>query len=390
MTPETMTPVEMIRALVSFDTTSVKSNLPLIDFIRDYLSGYGIDSRYVLSEDGTKANLWATVGPDGPGGVVISGHTDVVPVDGQPWDSDPFKVVEKDDRLYGRGTADMKSYIAISLSLVPEMLSRPLQRPIHFALTHDEEVGCVGAPRLIKDVVENLPRPGAVIIGEPTEMQVVDAHKGINSFMTTVTGHEAHSSLTHHGVNAVMTAGRLIAFLGDLAEEKAANPERNSRFNPPYSTIHVGTVEGGTALNIVSRLCEFKWEIRALPGDDPAETVARLNEFCERELLPAMRKVAPETEIETVSKLTVPALSPDPGSPAEQLAFALTGTNATHAVSYATEGGQFQEAGLPAVVCGPGSIEQAHKPNEFISLQQVAAGDQFARRLIARCQDMEV
>ena len=390
MTPETMTSVEMIRTLVSFDTTSVKSNLPLIDFIRDYLSGYGIDSRYVLSEDGTKANLWATVGPDGPGGVVISGHTDVVPVDGQPWDSDPFKVVEKNDRLYGRGTADMKSYIAISLSLVPEMLSRPLRRPIHFALTHDEEVGCVGAPRLIKDVVENLPRPGAVIIGEPTEMQVVDAHKGINSFVTTVIGHEAHSSLTHYGVNAVMTAGRLIAFLGDLAEEKAANPERNSRFNPPYSTIHVGTVEGGTALNIVSRLCEFKWEIRALPGDDPAETVARLNEFCERELLPAMRKVAPETEIETVSKLTVPALSPDPGSPAEQLAFALTGTNATHAVSYATEGGQFQEAGLPAVVCGPGSIEQAHKPNEFISLQQVAAGKEFARRLIARCQDMEV
>ena len=386
MAPATMTPIEMIRALVGFDTTSVKSNLPLIDFVRDYLRDYGIESRYVVSEDGTKANLWATVGPDVPGGVVISGHTDVVPVDGQPWDSDPFGLVEKDGRLYGRGTADMKSYIAIALSLVPEMLIRPLQRPIHFALTHDEEVGCIGAPRLIKDVVENLPRPGAVIIGEPTEMQVVDAHKGINSFVTTVTGHEAHSSLTHQGVNAVMTAGRLIAFLSDLAAEKATNPEPNSRFDPPYSTIHVGTIEGGTALNIVSRLCEFKWEIRALPGDDPAETVARLNEFCRRELLPAMRRVALETGIETVSKLIVPALSPDPGSPAEQLAFALTGTNATHAVSYATEGGQFQEAGLPAVVCGPGSIEQAHKPNEFISLEQVAAGEAFTRRLIARCQ----
>ncbi|MBI10027.1 MAG: acetylornithine deacetylase [Rhodospirillaceae bacterium] len=386
MAPATMTPIEMIRALVGFDTTSVKSNLPLIDFVRDYLRDYGIESRYVVSEDGTKANLWATVGPDVPGGVVISGHTDVVPVDGQPWDSDPFGLVEKDGRLYGRGTADMKSYIAIALSLVPEMLIRPLQRPIHFALTHDEEVGCIGAPRLIKDVVENLPRPGAVIIGEPTEMQVVDAHKGINSFVTTVTGHEAHSSLTHQGVNAVMTAGRLIAFLSDLAAEKATNPEPNSRFDPPYSTIHVGTIEGGTALNIVSRLCEFKWEIRALPGDDPAETVARLNEFCRRELLPTMRRVALETGIETVSKLIVPALSPDPGSPAEQLAFALTGTNATHAVSYATEGGQFQEAGLPAVVCGPGSIEQAHKPNEFISLEQVAAGEAFTRRLIARCQ----
>lgn len=384
-----ITPVEMIRTLVGFDTTSSKSNLPLIDFVRDYLAGYGIDSRYVRSEDGTKANLWATVGPDKPGGVVISGHTDVVPVDGQPWDSDPFDIVEKDDRLYGRGTADMKSYIAIALSLVPEMQSRPLQRPIHFALTHDEEVGCVGAPRLIKDVVENLPRPGAVIIGEPTEMQVVDAHKGINSFVTSVTGHEAHSSLTHHGVNAVMNAGRLIAFLGNLAAEKADNPEAGSRFDPPYSTIHVGTVEGGTALNIVSRHCEFKWEIRALPGDDPAETVARLNAFAERELIPAMRKVAPEAGIETKPRVTVPALSPDPGSPAEQLVFALTGTNATHAVSYATEGGQFQEAGLPAVVCGPGSIEQAHKPNEWISLEQVAAGESFARRLIARCQESE-
>jgi acetylornithine deacetylase len=390
MTTQSMTPVEMIRALVGFDTTSAKSNLALIDFVRDYLAGYGVDSRYVHSEDGTKANLWATVGSDEPGGVVLSGHTDVVPVEGQPWGSEPFEVAEKDGRLYGRGTADMKSYIAIALSLVPEMLARPLKRPIHFALTHDEEVGCIGAPRLIRDVLENLPRPGAVIIGEPTEMQVVDAHKGINSFTTTVTGYEAHSSLTHRGVNAVMTAGRLIAFLGDLAAEKAANPQSNSRFDPPYSTIHVGTVEGGTALNIVSRHCDFKWEIRALPGDDPAETVARLEEFCEREIIPAMRRVAPETGVETKPRVTVPALGPDPGSPAEQLAFALTGTNATHAVSYATEGGQFQQAGLPAVVCGPGSIDQAHKPNEWIALEQVDAGEKFARRLIARCQDSEV
>ncbi|NKB58257.1 MAG: acetylornithine deacetylase [Alphaproteobacteria bacterium] len=389
MTAKSMTPVEMIGALVGFDTTSAKSNLALIDFVRDYLAGYGIDSRYVRSDDGTKANLWATIGPDEPGGVVLSGHTDVVPVDGQPWDSDPFEVVEKEDRLYGRGVADMKSYIAIALSLVPEMLAKPLARPIHFALTHDEEVGCIGAPRLIRDVVENLPRPGAVIIGEPTEMQVVDAHKGINSFTTTVCGHEAHSSLTHHGVNAVMTAGKLIAFLGDLAAEKAANPEPDSRFDPPYSTIHVGTVEGGTALNIVARHCAFKWEIRALPGDDPAETVARLEEYCEREIIPAMRRVVPETGVETTPRVTVPALNPDPGSPAEQLVFALTGTNSTNAVSYATEGGQFQQAGLPAVVCGPGSIEQAHKPNEWISLEQVVAGEQFARRLIARCQESE-
>lgn len=389
MTAKTMTPVEMINALVGFDTTSSKSNLALIDFVRDYLAGYGVESRYVRSEDGTKANLWATVGPGEPGGVVLSGHTDVVPVDGQPWDSDPFEVVERDGRLYGRGTADMKSYIATALALLPEMQSRPLKRPIHFALTHDEEVGCLGAPHLIRDVLENLPRPGAVIIGEPTEMQVVDAHKGINSFMTTVTGHEAHSSQTHRGVNAVMTAGKLIAFLGDLAAEKAANPEPGSRFDPPYSTIHVGTVEGGTALNIVARHAGFRWEIRALPGDDPADTVARLEEYCAREIVPAMRKVAPDTGVETKPRVVVPALSPDPGSPAEQLAFALTGTNATHAVSYATEGGQFQDAGLPAVVCGPGSIDQAHKPNEWIALEQVRAGEDFLRRLIARCHQSD-
>lgn len=387
MAPTPMTPVEMIRALVGFDTVSSKSNMALIDFVRDYLDGYGIASRYVRSEDGAKANLWATVGPEEPGGVVISGHTDVVPVEGQPWDSDPFELVETDERLYGRGTADMKSYIAIALSLVPEMLARPLRRPVHFALTHDEEVGCLGAPRLIEDVLDNLPRPGAVIIGEPTEMQVVDAHKGINAFTTTVAGHEAHSSLTHQGVNAVMIAGRLIGFLGELAAEKAANPEPDSRFDPPYSTIHVGTVEGGTALNIVARHCAFKWEIRALPTDDPAETVARLNDFCEREIVPVMRRVAPETGVETVPGVTVPPLGPDPGSPAEQLAFALTGSNATHAVSYATEGGHFQQSGLPAVVCGPGSIEQAHKPNEWISREQVAAGEAFLRRLIARCQE---
>ncbi len=379
--------IELIRALVGFDTVSSKSNLALIDFVRDYLAGHGIESRYIRSEDATKANLWATIGPDAPGGVVLSGHTDVVPVTGQPWDSDPFEVVEKDGRLYGRGTADMKSFIAIALSLVPEMLARPLIRPIHFALTHDEEVGCIGAPRLIDDVLANLPRPGAVIIGEPTQMRVVDAHKGITAFTTTVTGHEAHSSLTHRGVNAVMQAGRLIAYLGDLAAEKAANPEPLSRFDPPYSTIHVGTVEGGTALNIVARNCAFKWEIRAIPGDDPQDTLARLEAYCEEVIIPAMRRVAPETGVETRPGVVVPALAPEPGSAAEILARGLTGANATDAVSYATEGGQYQRAGMPAIVCGPGNIEQAHQPNEWISLEQIAASQSFTRRLIAKCQD---
>jgi acetylornithine deacetylase len=386
MAPQALSARDMITTLVGFDTVSSKSNLALIDFVRDYLDGYGIASRYTRSEDGTKANLWATIGPDEPGGIVLSGHTDVVPVAGQPWESDPFEVLEKDDRLYGRGTADMKSFIAIALSLVPEMLARPLTRPIHFALTHDEEVGCLGAPRLIKDVLANLPRPGAVIIGEPTQMRVVDAHKGITAFTTTVTGHEAHSSLTHRGVNAVMQAARLIAHLGDLAAQKAANPEPGSRFDPPYSTIHVGTVDGGTALNIVARNCVFKWEIRALPGDDPQDILARFEAFCRDTIVPEMQRVAPETGVETRPGVVVPALAPEPDSAAEILARDLTGANATDAVSYATEGGQYQRAGIPAIVCGPGNIEQAHQPNEWIALEQIAASQSFTQRLIAKCQ----
>jgi acetylornithine deacetylase len=386
MASQTLGALDMIRALVGFDTVSSKSNLALIDFVRDYLAGCGIESRYIRSEDGTKANLWATVGPDEPGGVVLSGHTDVVPVAGQPWESDPFEVVEKDGRLYGRGTADMKSFIAVALSLVPDMLARPLTRPIHFALTHDEEVGCLGAPRLIADVLDNLPCPGAVIIGEPTQMRVVDAHKGITAFTTTVTGHEAHSSLTHRGVNAVMQAARLIAHLGDQAAEKAAHPEPNSRFDPPYSTIHVGVVEGGTALNIVARNCAFKWEIRALPGDDPQDILDRFEAFCRDSVVPAMQRVAPATGVKTRPGVIVPALAPEPNSAAENLARDLTGANATDAVSYATEGGQYQRAGIPAIVCGPGNIEQAHQPNEWIALQQIAASQSFIRRLIAKCQ----
>ena len=380
-----MTPIEMIRALVGFDTTSAKSNLPLIDYVRDYLAGHGIESRYIRSEDGTKANLWATIGPDIPGGIVLSGHTDVVPVTGQNWDNDPFDVVEKEDRLYGRGVADMKSFIAIALALVPDMLSRPLIRPIHFALTHDEEVGCLGAPHLIADVIENLPRPGAVIIGEPTEMKVVDAHKGITAFTTTVTGHEAHSSLTNRGVNAVMHAGKLIAFLSDLAEEKAANADPASRFDPPYSTIHVGTVEGGTALNIVARECAFKWEIRSVPGDDPEDTLARFEHYYERELVPKMQATAAETGIATRRGVTVPSLDPAPDSPAEVLARELTGGNATHAVSYATEGGQYQRAGLPAIVCGP----RQHRPGPRPERMDRAGAD-CGRRILHPAADREM
>jgi acetylornithine deacetylase len=372
---------KMIDKLIAFDTVSRNSNQALIDYVRDYLDGYGIASSLVPSADGSKANLYATVGPAIAGGVVLSGHTDVVPVDGQPWNSDPFSVSERDDRLYGRGTCDMKGFIAIALALVPEM--QQLKQPIHFALSYDEEVGCLGAPDMIKEILVNLPRPQAVIVGEPTSMKVVTAHKGITALKTCVTGHEAHSSQTHRGVSAVMTAARLITFLDDLAREKQSGDLKDPEFEPAYTTIHAGTVQGGTALNIISRYCEFVWDIRQIPGDEPQAIIERFNAYC-RELEPAMQAIASETGISTEVMVTAPPFQHDPNSAAVQLAKALTGQNDTYKVPFVAEAGHFQQAGLPTVVCGPGSIDQAHQPNEYISLQQVEAGTQFLRKLIKR------
>ena len=370
----------MIDRLIGFDTVSRNSNRALIDWVRDYLDGHGVRSHLVANGDGSKANLYASVGPQVPGGVVLSGHTDVVPVDGQPWDSDPFVVSERDGKLYGRGTCDMKAFIAIGLALVPEM--KQLNRPLHFALTYDEEVGCLGAPDLIREILRELPRPEAVIVGEPTSMKVVTAHKGISVLRTTVTGHEAHSSQTHRGVSAVMTAARLIHFLDELAHEQARG-EIDPGVEPGYTTIHVGTVQGGTAVNIISRHCEFVWDIRHLPDDNPQRLLDRFRDYC-AEQLTAMRAVAPGAGIETELQVTSPAFQHQPDSAAVTLAKALTGQNATYKVPYVTEAGQYQQAELATVVCGPGSIDQAHQPNEYISLQQVEAGTDFIRKLIAR------
>ena len=374
--------VEMIAKLVGFATVSRDSNLELIEFVRDHLAGHGVDSRLVPNADDTKANLFATVGPDVEGGVVLSGHTDVVPVDGQPWDTDPFTVTEKDGRLYGRGTADMKSFYAVALALVPEMLERGLARPIHFALSYDEEIGCLGAPSMIDRLAAELPAPRAVVVGEPTDMRVVIAHKGITGVTTRVVGHEAHSSQPHRGVSAVMTAARLITFIDDMARENAAGPPSATPFETPYSTIHVGTVHGGTATNIISRECRFDWDIRCVPEDDPRTFLDRFERYCREEVLPVMRAVAPETDISNTVTSEVPGLLPEDDSAAEALARALTGDNARGAVAYAAEAGQFQRAGFSAVICGPGSIDQAHQPNEYIELTQVEACVDFMRRLM--------
>jgi acetylornithine deacetylase len=369
----------MITRLVGFDTVSRHSNLELIHYVRDYLGQHGVQSHLVSNAEKTKANLFATVGPNIEGGIVLSGHTDVVPVDGQPWDTDPFTVVQKDGRLFGRGTCDMKAFSAIALAMVPDMIRKGLKRPIHFALSYDEEIGCFGAPSMIDRMVTDIAKPSAVIVGEPTSMRPIVAHKGIAALRTTVTGHEAHSSQVQRGVSAVMTAAKLITFIdGMMAENKAAtDPE--CRFEPPYSTLHVGVVHGGTALNIISRECNFIWDVRCLPGDDWRRYLKRFEEYA-ASLLPAMRAIAPAASITTEILADAPPLQ-DRGGAAQQLVFKLCGHAHGDVVPYAAEAGQFQERGFSVVLCGPGSIDQAHQPNEYIDVSQVTACEHFLEEL---------
>lgn len=374
---------DVIARLVGFDTVSRHSNMALIDWVREYLAGFGVESRLVPNDDGSKANLFASIGPPAEGGVVLSGHTDVVPVDGQAWDTDPFTLIERDGRLYGRGTADMKSFSAIALALVPEMLAAGLKRPIHLALSYDEEVGCFGAPFMIERIVRELPRPSAVIVGEPTSMGVVLAHKGCYALRTTVTGREVHSSQVNRGVSAVMVAARLATFVADMMAENKAKADPASPFDPPYTTLHVGTIQGGTALNIMAKRCEFLWDIRPVTGDDWRAYLNRFQAYCDT-LLPEMRAIAPECAIVTEVLAGAPGLAPEPGGPAAQLVHALTGRNDTAVVPYGAEAGQFQEAGFSTVMCGPGSIDQAHQANEFIDIAQVTACERFLRDLIKR------
>ncbi|MEO0419125.1 MAG: acetylornithine deacetylase [Pseudomonadota bacterium] len=373
--------IEWIARLCRHDTTSRNSNLNLIEDVEGYLAEHGVTSTRVSNEDGSKANLYFTVGPMVEGGVVLSGHTDVVPVDGQPWDTDPWQVVEKDNKLYGRGTADMKSFSAIGLSLLPDMLAAGLKRPIHFALSYDEEVGLLGAPAMIEEIRDLVPAPAAVIVGEPTDMQVVDGQKGIAVFRTEITGHEAHSSQPHRGASAIMAAGRLMAKIHEMVERRRRSADENSPFMPPYTTMSVGVIEGGTAANILARRCGFTWDVRTVPGDNVADILAEYNEEAAR-VEADMRAIAPKCEITTETLADGPPLMPEPNNPAAELAHALTGANGRQSVSYAAEAGQFQQAGFSTVICGPGSIDQAHQPNEFIKLSQVAEGTRFMRGLI--------
>ena len=373
----------MLAKLIGFDSTTRNSNIPLIEFVEAYLDGHGVPHLRVDYEKG-KTNLYATIGPDVAGGIVLSGHTDVVPVDGQEWASDPFTIDEREGKLYGRGTADMKGFIAVALALVPKFKAMNLERPIHLALSCDEEVGCKGVRPLVAHMRDHLKRPRAVIVGEPTSMQVVNGHKSAITFSTDVRGHAAHSSLTHQGVNAIMVAADVIGEINRIRTDLIADGDPTGRFDPPYSTIHVGVINGGTAKNIVPQDCNFQWETRLLPRVDPSLVQLRLQKFA-TSLEPAMKAVAAETGITTTKTNEVPGLAPEQNSAAELLALYAAGANSTHAVSYCTEAGLFQAIGIPTIICGPGNIEQAHKPDEFVSVAQLEMCERFMMKLAESC-----
>ncbi len=382
-----MTAARLLERLVGFPTVSRDSNLALIEWVEAYLDDYGVKHWRIENDDGTKANLLARIGPPVEGGVVLSGHTDVVPVDGQPWTSDPFTLVDKGDgRLYGRGTCDMKGFIACALAEVPTWVNLDLKVPITLALSYDEEVGCIGAPRMIERLLADHPRPAAVIVGEPTLMQPVVAHKGSTNLRTTVTGRAAHSSQVDQGVSAIHVAARLVTRIEDVMAELRAEGRVDEAFNVVHSSLHVGRIAGGTAINIMARECSFDWEIRHLPQDRFEDLLERVDAYA-RELEARMHDKAPETGIVT-ERLTqsVPALADDNNAEVLALCHALLGQRPAGAVAYATEAGQFQREGLPTLICGPGSIGQAHQPDEYLEIAQLEEGVRFMQALSERLQ----
>ncbi|ASK89374.1 acetylornithine deacetylase [Sphingorhabdus sp. SMR4y] len=370
---------EILARLIAFDTTSRNSNLELIAWIEDFLAGHGVPSTRVVNADGSKANLYASVGPNVEGGVILSGHSDVVPVDGQAWDSDPWTVTERNGLLHGRGTCDMKGFIALALAAVP--LFRKSAKPVHLAFSYDEEVGCLGAPAMIEEMAEKLPKPALAIIGEPTMMKVVSGHKGITVHEVEILGHEAHSSLTHLGLSANMVAVELMHDLAELARNLWENADPESPFVPPHATLTIGRMEGGTAANILARRAHFVFDLRCPPDVDPEAVLAPFKAKIAA-LDGEMRGAFPEAAV-TITRLSnAPPMTPAGSEAAEAFVRRLTGDNSpSGVVSYAAEAGQFQQAGFATVICGPGSIEQAHQPNEYLAADQFARGADFMERL---------
>ncbi|MGO4572115.1 acetylornithine deacetylase [Microvirga sp. 2TAF3] len=374
---------EMLARLVAFPSVSTVSNLDIIHFSRDWLKSHGIESHLVHSPEGDKANLYATIGPRVEGGVVLSGHTDVVPVEGQAWTSDPWTLTERGGRLYGRGTTDMKGFDALALALVPEMVQAGLKRPIHIALSYDEELACRGAPSMVRAMAETIPTPAAVVVGEPTRHAVVTGHKASVQLRTHVKGYAVHSSRIDKGVSAVMNAARLVVWLEDAMEKNRRAADLNNPFEPPYTTLHCGMMEGGNAANIVASSAWFYTDVRAIPTESPMDYLEQYKAYIAEVIEPRMKAVLPETGIVVELVSDVPGLRPEEDGSAERLMRRLTGDNGTHVVAYGTEAGLFQKNGWSTVVCGPGDIAQAHQPDEYIEVSEFEAGERLLRRLIA-------
>ena len=377
-----MPAIDIVRDLIGFDTTSRDSNLKLIDYAQGLLEKVGARCRRSYDVAGKKANLFATFGPDGDGGYVLSGHTDVVPVDGQDWSSDPFIAEIRDEKLYGRGACDMKGFVGTALALAPDIAKAKLKRPVHFALSYDEEVGCVGVTGLLDDLKAQKLKPALAIIGEPTLMKIVGAHKGGAKLVTRCCGREHHSSGPEKGANAVMMAGEFVTLLDHVWDELRADAD--PRFDPPHSTIQATVIHGGTAVNILAREAEVTWEYRCLPDRDPDKILARVEERAMAEILPKYRRRAAEAALHTTLHARYPGLAMDEESPAVRLARELTGANHVEAVAYGTEAGHFQSYGIPAVICGPGSIDQAHRADEFCAVSELETCESFLRKVIAK------
>ncbi|MGE8164205.1 acetylornithine deacetylase [Paraburkholderia sp. NPDC080076] len=371
----------LLERLIGFATVSRDSNLDMIEFIRLYLEELGVESELFYNAERTKANLFATIGPRERGGIVLSGHTDVVPVDGQAWTVDPFRLTERDGRLYGRGTADMKGFIASVLAAVPGFIERELKLPVHLAFSYDEEVGCLGVRPMLAELERRTHKPSLCLIGEPTELKPVLGHKGKLAMRCQVKGAPCHSAYAPYGVNAIQYAVRMIGRLEEIGEQLAQPEHHDERFDPPFSTVQTGVIKGGRALNIVPAECEFDFEVRALPGFDANQVADQLQTYAEAELLPKMRAVKSDTDIRLQPLSAYPGLATSPDSEAARLLALLSGSMEFGTVAFGTEGGLFDQAGIPTVVCGPGSMDQGHKPDEFVTVEQLRDCDAMLARL---------
>ena len=376
--------LDLLQTLIGFDTTSFKSNLNLIKFIENYLNQYEIKSELVYDDTKNKANLFATIGPNSAGGIVLSGHTDVVPVGNQKWGTDPFQLIEKDQKLYGRGASDMKSFIALVLSRVPKIIEKKLSKPIHLAFSYDEEIGCVGVHGLLDLIEKKSIKPEFCIVGEPTSMEVVIGHKGKHAYSVKVDGLSCHSGQAPFGVNAINYASKLIAYIDELNKEKSINGPFDQDYEVPYTTLHTGLINGGTILNIVPNLCEFEFEIRNLATDDPLKLVNKIKDYTNQKLINDMHKVSSKTGIHFNEKVNYPALDISADIEPVKNIKELLNNQKHKKVVYGTEGGLFKNRfDIPTIVCGPGSIDQAHKPNEYISIEQIKKCSNFLDNLIS-------